>query len=396
GSAWLILFIWVIGGIYTLLCANYQAELATMIPKAGGPYVYAQRAYGNYGGFVVGWSDWLGNLTPLAYLPIALAEYLSALVPAFSPHVKVVAISTLSLLALMNWMGLRFGSGAQKILSFLKAVALVAFVIACFALGGHKTNAVQAITTPANFSALLVALVLSFQLVIGTFGGWNSVIYFAEEDRDPSRNIPRSLFGGVLVVISIYLLVNLALLYTLSISQMAASKLPAADAMQQIFGGSGGQIVTIIAVISLIAILNAALMFIPRTLYALGRDRLFFAKAALVNEGGTPTVALSITFIAAVLLMLTGTFEQLFTIYAFYNVLGNILLILSLFILRRREPNLPRPYKTWGYPVAPILLLLIAIALFVGFVVSDTTKSLQASATLAISIPIYLLIKKYR
>jgi APA family basic amino acid/polyamine antiporter len=386
----------VIGGIYTLLCANYQAELATMLPKAGGPYVYAQRAYGDYGGFVVGWSDWLGNLTPLAYLPIALAEYMAALVPASAPYVKVVAISVLFLLASMNWLGLRFGSRAQKVMSFLKAVALFAFIIACFVFGDHKTNAVQTVPAPATLSALLVAGVLSFQLVIGTFGGWNSAIYFAEEDKDPSRNIPRSLFGGVLLVIGIYLLVNIALLYTLTISQMTASKLPAADAMQQIFGGSGGQIVTVIAVISLVAILNAVLMFIPRTLYALGRDRLFFSKAALVNKGGTPTVALSITFVAAVLLMLTGTFEQLFTIYAFYNVLGNILLILSLFILRKREPDLPRPYKTWGYPVTPFLLLLIAIALFVGFVVSDTTKSLQASATLVLSIPIYLLIKKYR
>lgn len=395
GSASLIIIIWLIGGIYTLLGANYQAELATMLPKAGGPYVYARRAYGDYGGFVVGWSDWISNITPLAFLPIAFAEFLSVFVPSLTSQVTVIAISLLCLLAFLNWIGLRLGSSTQKLMSFLKAIALLAFVAACFALGGQKSNSVQS-TAPTTITSLFIAAALSFQLVLGTFGGWNAVIYFAEEDRDPSRNLPRSLFGGVSLVIAIYLLVNLALLYVLPVSQIAGSKLPAADAMKKIFGAGGGQIVTGLSLLSVLGALNACLMFTPRTMFALGRDGLFSRKAAFVNKGGTPAVALLITVIVALFLILTGTFEKLFAIYAFYAVAANILLVCSLFILRKREPDLPRPYKTWGYPVAPIILLIVAIALFVAFIISDPKGSLFASASLIISYPIYLLIKKYR
>jgi basic amino acid/polyamine antiporter, APA family len=392
GSAWLIILIWLIGGIYTLLNANYISELATMLPKAGGPYVYARRAYGDYGGFVVGWSDWIGNMTPMAYLPIAFAEFLSSLVPALAVHNKLIAVSVLLLFGILNWIGLRMGSGVQKLMSFLKAVALTAFVIACFAFGGQKLNSPQLISPPAN---LFVALILAFQLVIGTFGGWTAAIYFAEEDENPARNIPRSLFGGVLLVIVIYLLVNFGLLHTLPIPTLASSKLAAADAMRQIFGERGGQIVTILSLLSLLSIINAVVMFVPRTLYALSRDGLFLAKGAFVNQGGTPAIALGISMLVAIILILTGTFERLFSIYAFYYVAATILLICALFILRKREPDLPRPYKTWGYPITPTLLLLIAIALFVGFVISDTRGSLIASASLLISYPIYLLVKKF-
>jgi basic amino acid/polyamine antiporter, APA family len=277
------------------------------------------------------------------------------------------------------------------LMSFLKALALLAFVLTCFIFGGQKSG--QTITAPVN---VLVGFILSFQLVIGTYGGWNAVIYFAEEDRDPSRNIPRSLFGGVILVIVIYLLVNFALLYILPISKLATSKLAAADAMEQIFGSRGGQIVTLLSLLSLLSIINAVLMFVPRTLYALSRDGLFTSKAAFVNEGGTPAVALGITMLIAIFLILTGTFEKLFAIYAFYYLSATILLICALFILRKREPDLPRPFKTWGYPFTPILLLLIVIGLFIGFVISDPRGGLYATASIAISYPIYLLVKKYR
>lgn len=397
GLPWLIILIWLLGGIYTLLGANYTAELSTMLPKAGGPYVFARRAYGDYGGFVVGWSDWLSNTIPLAFLPIAFAEYLSQLVPVLADNVTAVAISILLLFSVLNWIGLRLGSRTQELMSFLKALALLAFVVSCFVLGGPQTTSAQMrIAAPAGFSALISAGIVSFQLVIGTFGGWNAVIYFAEEDRNPSRNIPRSLFGGILVVMAIYLFVNLALLYVLPMDQLAGSKLAAANAMQQIFGARGGLIVTVLALISLLGILNAVLMFTPRTLYALGRDGLFSSTAAFVNNGGTPVVALTITVLAAVLLILTGTFEKLFLIYSFFAVAGNILLICSLFILRKREPNLTRPFKTWGYPFTPIALLLVAIALFVGFVIGDPKSCLYTLVALSASYPIYLLVKKTR
>ena len=395
GNTWLILVIWTLGGAFTLLNANYTAELATMIPRAGGPYVYARHAYGDFAGFVVGWSDWLGNVAAVAFLPIAFAEYAIGLFAPSFAGVTTIALAFLLLLAFLNWIGLRAGSGTQKLTSFLKAIALLAFVVVCFALGGHHSDAGQTThPAPVGSFAALVAIVLSFQLILGAYGGWNSVIYFAEEDENPGRNIPRSLHAGVLSVIGIYLLVNVALLYVLPLPQIAASKLAAADAMRVVFGARGGQIVTGLALLSIIAIVNAILMFTPRTLYALGRDGLFSSKAIAVNEGGTPVVALAVTVVMATILISLGTFEKLMAIYAFYAVANNIVLISALFVLRKRSPDLPRPFRAWAYPFAPLAVLLVSSALVVGFTVSDSRDSIYALVLLAASYPIYRLIRR--
>lgn len=395
GLGWLIILVWILGGVYSFFSANYTAELATMLPEAGGPYVYARRAFGDYGGFVIGWSDWLGNCAATAFLAIAFAEYSTELIPFSIGGVSVVAVAVVLLLTLVSWKGSQMGSDTQKLMSLLKTIALLAFVVVCFAFGGGQTNAAaQTQTVPIGFYAQFVAVVLGFQLVLGTYGGWNTVVYFAEEDENPAQNIPRSLMGGVLLVVAIYLLINLALLYVLPIPQLAASKLAAADAMQQIFGARSGQIVTLLAMLSLIAIVNACVLQTPRTLYALGRDGLFSAKACAVNRGGTPTVSLIISVLMAILLILSGTFETLLAIYAFFGVAINALLIVALFVLRRREPDLPRPFKTWGYPSVPFILLLISILLFVGFIISDVTNSLYALGLIAASYPIFWLIKR--
>lgn len=396
GKTWLILLVWALGGMFTLLNANYTAELATMIPKAGGPYVYARSAFGEFAGFVVGWSDWLGNVAALSFLSIAFAEYAIALFGVSFAGVATIAIGILVLLTVLNAVGVRAGSGAQQLTSFLKAVALLAFVAACFLLGGRysATNVGQAtVIPPSSPFALFVAVVLSFQLVLGAYGGWNSVIYFAEEDENPGRNIPRSLHGGVALVAIVYLLVNLALIYVLPVSRMAASKLAAADAMQVVFGARGGQIVTALALLSIIGILNAVLMFTPRTLYALGRDGLFSTKAVVVNEGGTPIVALGATALTALILIVMGTFEKLMALYAFFAVANYIVLIGALIVLRKRSPGLPRPFRTWAYPVAPLGVLLISLALFAGFIISDTRNSIYALLVLAASYPLYRLLK---
>jgi APA family basic amino acid/polyamine antiporter len=394
GSVWLVLLMWVLGSIYTLMCANYIAELATMLPKVGGPYVYAHRAYGDYGGFLVGWSDWLANTTPIAYLPIAFAEFSGQLVPSLQGKTTAIAITTLLLFTILNWIGLRLGSNTQKLVSFVKAAALLIFVGTCFALGGQKTNTGAEVAASKTFSQIFVGAALSFQLVLGTFGGWFSAIYFAEEDKNPSHNIPRSLFVGILTIIGIYLLVNVALFYVLPLSQVAESKLPAADAMIKIFGARGGNIVTVLALISLLGILNAILMFVPRTLYALSRDGLFWSKASKVNKGGTPVLALAITTLVATLLILTGTFEKLFVIYAFFATANTVILIGALFILRKREPNLDRPFKTWGYPWLPILLMVVSLVLFISFVISDVKNAIYPIILIAASFPIYLLLFK--
>ena len=390
-SYWMIMLVWLLGGAYCLLGANYLTELATMIPKAGGFYVYGERAFGRYGGFVVGWSDWLNNTLGLSFISVVFGEYAARLIaPNMAGGRIVFSVSILIIVTLLNLIGVRAGSETQKITSFLKAVALLGFVVACFAFGGQHNQAAQPpINSASSFS--LVAFVLAVQLVLGTYDGWYSAIYFSEEDTNPTNNLPRSIFGGIASIIAIYLLVSFAVLRVLPISQLAASKFAGADAMSVIFGARSGQLVTILALLSLIGIINAILMMAPRIMFALGRDGLFTQKAAGVNKGGTPVVALLITAVTAIVLSSIGTFELLLAIGQFFMVVITIMLIVSLFILRRREPDLPRPFRAWAYPFAPLLMLIFAVLLFFGYIFGNPYPSLYALILLAMSYPIFRL-----
>lgn len=397
-SVWLILMAWTLGGIYCLLGANYLSELAAMTPKAGGFYVYAHRAYGDFGGFVVGWSDWLYQTLGLAYIAVVFGEYASGLfAPDLSGGRVIFSVAILVAIGALNYIGLRSGSGTQKLTSLVKCIALIAFVIACFVYGGSSDSALAAgspTAVTATTFAQITAFILAFQLVLGTYDGWHEAIYFTEEDKNPSQNIPKSLFGGLAVIITIYLLVNIALLYVLPMTDLAGSKFAGADTIRIMFGDLSGQIVTVLALISLIGIINAILMACPRILLALGRDRLFFGQATKVNEGGTPVVGLITTAATAIVLSSIGTFEMLLAISAFFAVVIAILLVISLFILRRREPDAPRPFRAWGYPFAPFAVLAVSVLLFFGYIVSNPYPSIYALAVLAISYPVFLLIRR--
>lgn len=393
----LIIAAWLMGGLYALLGANCQAELATMLPRAGGPYVYARRAYGDYAGFALGWGDWLQYTLAQAAILALFAEYVAALVPAVGGHRGAIATVTVLGFAVLHWTGVRSGSAAQQLTSTLKVLALIGFVVACFRFGGSAGSfrAVPApVGAPSSWPVLLLAFVVSMQMVMQTYSGWNSAVYFAEEDVNPGRNLPRALFGGVLVVTGVYVLVNLAYLHVLPLDAFASSRLPAADAMQAVFGGRGGQIVTLLAALSLLGILNGGFMNAPRILFSLGRDGWFSVRARAVNAGGTPIVALLITAALMLGLTLGGTFEKLFLLAAFFGVLLDATVATSLFVLRRREPALPRPFKAWAYPFAPLLYALGAVALFAGFLIDDFAGSLIPMALIVVTYPIYRLVRQ--
>ncbi len=394
GSVWLILLMWTLGGVYSLLGANYLAELATMIPKAGGYFVYAHRAYGPYGGFVVGWSDWLYNNLALGFIAVVFGEYTVTLFGLqFAGSRVVVSVSVLALLTALNWIGLRSGSTTQKLTSLLKCLALVAFVVACFLYGGQSTPSGTSSASSATPVIGLVAFVLAFQLVLSTYDGWHSAIYFTEEDTNPDRNLPRAMFGGIAIIVVIYLLVNVALLYVLPMTQLAGSQFAGGDAISAIFGARGGQILTVLALLSLIGILNALLMMCPRMLLALGREGLFTKKATEVNHGGTPVFALAISALAAIVWSAIGGFETLLAVSQFFAVVITILLIVSFFVLRRREPEMPRPFTAWGYPFAPMVMLIGAILLFFGYIYSNPYPSAYALGVLAVSYPIFRFVR---
>lgn len=389
----LIIAVWMASGMYVLLGVNTMAELATALPQAGGQYVYARRAYGGYGGFVMGWADWLIWVAAGSAMSVAFAEYVGKLLPALADHVGAMAMCTVAAFVLLHCTGVRGGSLAQQITSLLKVLAMIGFVVACFWLGDRSiasTAAAAPAAAPSSGFLLLGSVLVAMQMVNESYAGWNSAVYFAEEDTDPGRNLPRAMFAGALVVIGVYVLINLAYLHVLPLDKFRASTLPAADAMHAVFGGHAAQFVYLLAALSLLAIINSVFMSAPRVLYGLGRDGLFAPQAQRVSRGGTPVVALLITAVAVVIALVFGkSFERLFLIAAFFGTSCDAAMAIALFVLRRREPALPRPYKAFAYPFAPLLFALIASSVFVSFLIHDPPGSLFAIAVLAAGYPLY-------
>jgi len=390
-NAWLFLGVWVVGGLYALLGAFQLAELGAMIPRSGGQYNFARRALGPYAGFIVGWSDWISTCGTSAAVAIVIGEYTEALVPALVGRRVAIACAVVAALAILQWRGLRWGSRAQELTALLKTLAFVAVVAACFLLGGKGAGLGVSAPAPAALP-LLIALVIALQAVIYTYDGWDAVIYFCEEVREPGRNIPRSMFGGVLSIMGIYLLLNLALVYLLPISQIAGQKFALGVAAEKIFGAHGGQIIRAIMVLSMLSGINAYHLMATRVLYAMSRDGLFTSRAVAVNPGGTPSVALFISAAVGVTFILSGTFERVIALLAFFFVANYTISFLGVFVLRRREPDAARAYRAWGYPWTTALALIGSLAFLGGAVASDTRNSLWSLVLLAASYPAYRLL----
>ncbi len=277
GSIPMILLVWTLGGAYAMLGANYLAELATMMPKAGGFMVYAHRAYGGYGGFVVGWSDWLYNTLGLSFIVVVFGEYSVALFNATFQGSRIVfSISILILLTLLNWIGLRSGSCDAETDKHDKDDRLARIRRGMFCIGRWQSGRNNRLAGRFRGNRRFARRIHSGPSACARrYDGWHSPIYFAEEDTNPNQNLPRSIFGGIAIVTIIYLLIIVAVLYVLPMQDLVGSKFAGADAISVLFGQLGGQIVTILALLSLVGIINALLMMNPRILLALGREGLF-------------------------------------------------------------------------------------------------------------------------
>jgi APA family basic amino acid/polyamine antiporter len=377
-----ILAAWLVGGLYTLLGSICFTELGTMLPQAGGYYVYARRAFGDGVGFAVGWSDWLTYCAVLGYISIGMAEFIGLLVPRTSGAVRPLAVVLLAALVALQWLGLRVSSRFQEWTTALKFGAFLALVLACLVLAGRGGSA--AVSSPALAPATtLIGVVVALQSVTVTYGGWQSALYFTEEDRDPARNLPRSMIGGEALVIVVYMLVNVALLAVLPVPALARSTLAASDAAQALVGGRGGEIVTALSLLSLPPALNAILMIGTRILFAMGRDGLIWTRAADVNPGGTPTTATVLTTVVAVMLIATGTFQRLVAMAAFFLVINYGVCVLGMIALRRREPGLTRPFRAWGYPWSAGIVFAGAAGFVAGAIAGDPVNSLAALGLVA-------------
>lgn len=395
GVPWLFIGIWVVGALYALCGANALAELGTMLPKAGAQYVYARRAFGEYAGFVVGWADWISTSASAAAIAIVIGESVVALFPQLGPHAAQVAMVLIVAFALLLSVSTMVGDRAQQLTSLLKAIAFFAFIAACFALGGHAqipraTNAAAPAGGGGGVS-LLAGFVLSAQAVIYAYDGWSAPVYFSEELDDPARQIPRAMFGGLLSVVAIYMLVNIAFLYVLPLSAFSGSPLAAATVARAIFGSAGDTVVRIVVVLALPSAVNACLLMASRVLYGMSRDGLGVAIGTRVNKGGTPTVALWASAAVALAMIASGTFETVIAIAAFFFVMQYTVSFFSLFVLRRREPTLPRPYRAKWHPWTTGLVLVGSLAFLASAVASDRQNSLWALGIVVVSYPVFLL-----
>ena len=389
---------WILGGIYALLGAFALAELAAMIPRSGGQYVFARYALGEYPGFIVGWSDWLSTCGSAAAVSLVIGEFAGALFPALEGRAVIIATTIAILFAALQWHGIVWGSTIQNFTSLLKALAFLTLIAAAFILGGQGSLTTPAAQqAPAGF-AMIAATVLALQSVIYTYDGWSGVAYFSEEVTEPGRDIPRAMIGGVLLIIVIYLLVNMALLYVLPISAIAGRDFAAGAAAEVIFGSQGDTVFRCLTIVSMLSAINAYHLMASRVLFAISRDRLFAKQAATVNRGGTPTIALVMSAAVAVLFIIFGeTFEKVISALSFFFVANYTLSFISVFVLRRREPDKERPYRAWGYPWTTGLALIGSVLFLIGAIAADlaggTRYSLYALGLLAISYPLFRLLK---
>jgi APA family basic amino acid/polyamine antiporter len=406
-NAWLFIGIWIAGGLYALFGASSLAELGAAIPRSGGQYNFSRRAIGEYAGFIVGWSDWLSTCGTAAAVSIVIADYSANLLPFLRHFELPFAVAVILFFFVLQWRGIRWGSGTQLLTSALKAAAFLLLVAACFFIGAPRTvpgAQETGLAMPAGWT-LLAALILSLQAVVYTIDGWDGVVYVGGEVRDPGRDVPRAIFGSVFSVMAIYLLLNLAVLYILPMNEIAGNNFALGSVAARIFGRYGDPIIRSIMVVSMLSSMNANQIFCTRTLYAMSCDGLFFRAAASVNKGGTPVVALLLSTIAGVLFLLTGTFERVIAMLSFFFVANYTLSYASLFLLRKREPGMPRPYRAWGYPWTTGIALIASVAFLVASVVTDLSSAastgklwppspaLLALGILILSYPVFRVLK---
>ena len=387
----LFLGAWVVGGLYALLGTISLAEPGAMVARSGGQYPIVRRGLGEYPGFVVGWSDWLSTCAPIALGAMVFTEYLEPLVPALQGRRVPAGVALVLLFGLLLWRGIRIGDFSQQLLSAIKALAFGALIAVCL------LAAVPGGTPPpapplASGLALITAVVLAVQAVIYTYDGWTGPLYFGEENRNPGRDVPRAMVFGVLLVILIYVGVNAAFVRVLGIGGMAGDPFVAASAGKALFGPRGDTVIRLLVLVSLLSGMNACALMAPRIMLAMSRDGLLPASLQRVNAGGTPVTAHWTGIGAAIGFIVTGTFETVLALCAFFFVANYTMSFLSVFALRRKEPETPRPWRVPGYPVTTGLALVGSIAFLAGAVASDWSNSWKSLVLLGLSYPAYRLL----
>ena len=387
-----ILGLWLLGGFESALGANVFAELGTAMPRSGGGYNYAQRAFGDIGGLIIGWANWLAFVAGTAAAAISFANFLPLLLPWAASHTLGVALAMLLALFGANMIGLREGRALQELTSFIKAAMLLLFCAAAVIF----VPSTPALSPAAAAHALgLAGIVGAYQLIRGAYAGWDTPVYFAEENVNPGRDLPRALFWGLLLTVLLYLGVNAALLYALGVSGVASSPLPFVVVVSHL-GGAASVAFALTAMVTVASCANANIMGGPRILYALAREGLMPPVFQSVNSGGSPMAAMLLTALFCLGLAASGAFELVFDLIGTLNGFAGIGLAAALFVLRWREPDLPRPFRAIGYPVLPALWLVMQLVMLVLFSFSQWIGVVFALALSLACIPFALIARRGR
>jgi APA family basic amino acid/polyamine antiporter len=411
-NAFWFLSVWVAGGALAFAGAMAYAELASLRPRAGGEYVYLREAFGNLAAFLTGWTSFVAGFTgAIAASAIVTTFYLERFFPGAAnstpffvvplPYVPltfsrqtIVAIAAIVLMAAIHVRGVGPGRIMGNVLAALKVSALLMFIALGFSIGAGSSANLTATSGAVVSSAWLLALIP----VMFTYSGWNAAGYIAEEIRDPGRNVPRAFALGTAAVIVIYLSLNILYLYVLPVGELAKVQGSVLDVIaERLLGARAGDIMGIVSIISLAASISAMTFAGPRVYYAMARDGLFFDAAATIHpKFKTPAVAIVAQALWAILLVLSGSADALTNYTGFAIVLFAGIAVMSLFVLRRREPGAPRPFKAMGYPVAPAIFVVACLLIVLNGIYSRPGPTGAGLLVMAAGVPLYLWLTRRR
>ena len=381
----LYLALWLLAGLFVLLSTAVSAELIGMTPRSGGVYSLIRRAYGPYAGFVIGWADWLTYAADLALKAVVIIEFIAILFPEAAAWTTPLAITVTSIFAVIQLRGIGLGAFIQE-----SATALIGFFILGLSLVLFFAEAPEvSATNPATADNSLSGWSLVVATIIFTYDGWMYASYFSGEVRGGAGAVARSCIKGMVVVIVLYMLLNLALVKSVGLASLAGTDLALAHAVELAIHPAAGAVIVAAAILILLSHQNLEYMSGPRILQALAEDGFVARRAETIGKGGNPVFAILITWAVSVGLILLGGFEFLLLFSVFLFVPLYLALIVGILILRKREPDTERPYRAWGHPYSTIVCLVgwTIITLFQAYVERET--AIYAVAMVALSWPVY-------
>jgi APA family basic amino acid/polyamine antiporter len=410
-SAGLILFAWVVGGLLTLAGAFTYAELGAAMPEAGGQYVYINKAYGELAAFLFGWIFFFAYMTGgIAFLSLAFIEYLAYFFPVFStenPLLTIgdgffslssghlVGIGAISALTLVNFVGVGLGKTVQNVFTVIKIGTVLVFVVLAFSIGKIDPVFLTTSAPDLSFGRAVTGFFVALVAVSWAFDGWNNVNFVAGEIINPQRNLTIALIVGTLIITVMYFSLNVVYLMSMPVSEIAGVYRVAEVSATALFGKWAAAFISGAVLISVVGALNANVLTGARVYFAMAKDGLFFSSAARIHPRfKTPGFALLIQAIWSCVLMLSGNLEQIVTYAIFIAIVFWIVAAASLFTLRKKYPDLPRPYKAWGYPVVSVLFIMASVGILINTLLEKPVESLSGLGMIAIGLPAYYFWKR--